>query len=223
MSVFIDFDNTITLVDVLYQLIERFSISDDWRSLEHAWLSGEITTKECLTGQMRSVRISSQELSGYLTTIEIDPYFSKLIDFFKEKGIELTIVSDNFEPIINFILEHNGIKGVPVFANELNVYQDRLLPSFPFQNPECLSCAHCKKIHFMKNRRCKEDLIIYVGDGRSDICPAKKADIVFAKSTLLNYFKKNSLPCFEFLGLADVYKHLNTQEYKRVLSLDGVR
>ena len=42
------------------------------------------------------------------------------------------------------------------------------------------------------------DPIIYVGDGRSDICPAKEADIVMAKGVLLKYLRSHKLPCVEF-------------------------
>jgi 2-hydroxy-3-keto-5-methylthiopentenyl-1-phosphate phosphatase len=51
--------------------------------------------------------------------------------------------------------------------------------------------------------------IIYIGDGRSDICAAKEADIVFAKDTLLEYFKKHDLPCAEFYDLGTVYQYLS--------------
>ena len=208
MRVFIDFDNTVTLVDVLSQLIEQFSINDDWMALEEAWRSGEISAKDCLIGQMKGVRIYQGELNEYLKIIEVDPYFSKLIDLLIERGIEINIVSDNFESIIKSILDNNGIKGVSVYANHLRVFRNRLFPSFPHQNPECLLCAHCKKIHFVKEAHSMEDPIIYIGDGQSDICPAKEADIVLAKGVLLKYLKNQKLSCIEFKNLDQVCEYL---------------
>ena len=175
MRVYIDFDNTVTMVDVLAQLIERYSINDEWKALENAWKSEEITAKECLIGQMEGVRIYQGELNEYLKTIEIDPYFSKLIEFLRYKGIEFSIVSDNFEPIIKTILDNNGYKGVTVYGNQLRVFRNRLFPSFPYQNPHCHFCAHCKKVHFEDEAHSMKDPIIYIGDGQSDICPAKEA------------------------------------------------
>ena len=208
MRVFIDFDNTVTLVDVLSQLIEQFSINDDWMALEEAWRSGEISAKDCLIGQMKGVRIYQGELNEYLKIIEVDPYFSKLIDLLIERGIEINIVSDNFESIIKSILDNNGIKGVSVYANHLRVFRNRLFPSFPYQNPDCLLCAHCKKVHFMNDRHSMEDPIIYVGDGQSDICPARQADLVLAKGVLMKYLKKQDLPCVKFTRLDEVYEYL---------------
>jgi len=209
MRVFFDFDNTVTFGDVLNEMIERYSVCDDWIVLEKAWQSGEITTKECLAGQMKWIRISKQELNRYLKTVRIDPYFIKLVGLLREREIPSVIVSDNFEPIIQLILEHNGIKDFGVYANHLRFYKDRVFPSFPYQNPDCTFCAHCKKVHFMNDEHSMEDPIIYVGDGRSDICASKEADIVFAKDTLLRYRKKHDLPCIEFHDLSGVYEYLN--------------
>jgi 2-hydroxy-3-keto-5-methylthiopentenyl-1-phosphate phosphatase len=121
---------------------------------------------------------------------------------------ESWIVSDNFKPIVEVILENHGIKGFPVFANRLEFHKDRLLPSFPYRNPDCPFCAHCKKIHFMHDAISKENPVIYIGDGRSDICAARQASVVFAKDTLLEYFRKHGLPCIEFYDLSTVYEHL---------------
>ena len=56
--VFFDFDNTLTSFDVLDALIERFSINEDWKALERAWQAGRIGSKECLEGQLRSIRVT---------------------------------------------------------------------------------------------------------------------------------------------------------------------
>ena len=205
--IFFDFDNTVTSVDVLDDMVKRFSVRDDWIVLEKNWQLGEITTIECLTGQIKWLRISRPELTKYLKTIQIDPYFSKLIDLLRRKGTTPVILSDNFEPIIKVILEHNGIKGLPIYANRLRFYGDRLLPTFPYQNPDCPFCAHCKKIHLQKDNYLEEKKIIYIGNGRSDFCPAMESDIVFAKDSLLKYLIKNKHPCVEFRDLSDVYDH----------------
>jgi len=218
MRIFIDFDNTITKGDVLNDLIARYSIRDDWMVLENAWALGEITTKECLSGQMNGVRIAKPELIEYLRKVRIDPFFSKLIELVRIKGIESSIVSDNFEPIIKVILENHGIKDLTVYANHLKIYRDRFFPSFPYQNPDCSFCAHCKKVHFMNDPHSKDAPVIYIGDGRSDICAAKEADIVFAKDKLLEYFKKHGLPCIEFNDLATVYDYLKERALGLVFS-----
>jgi len=217
MRFFVDFDNTITVGDVLNDLIERYSINSEWVVLERAWQLGEITTKQCLSGQMKGLRVSKEELAKFLKTVEIDPHFKRLIALLREWETEPIIVSDNFEPLIRIILENHGIKDIPVYANHLKFYKDRLFPSFPYQNPDCSFCAHCKKIHFMDDVHSKENPIVYIGDGRSDICAAKEADLVFAKDTLLEYFKQHRLCCIEIDDLRTVFQYL--KEGRSVRSL----
>ena len=152
--VFFDFDNTITSLDVLDDVIERFSINRNWVQLEKDWSIGKIGSKECLEGQLRSIRVTPKALSEYLATIEVDPFFSKLLALLKKKGIEVVIVSDSFSFIITEILRHNGIKNVKVYANEIKFRGgDELIPSFPYWSKDCAKCAHCKRKHVLENNK----------------------------------------------------------------------
>src|ERR1700685_3647358 len=77
--VFLDFDNTMTTTDVLFDVIERLSINTHWMTLEKAWLEGQIGTKECLEGQLRNVRISKSALNRFLKKADLDPNFTQLL------------------------------------------------------------------------------------------------------------------------------------------------
>lgn len=202
-AVFFDFDNTIATVDVLDGIIERFSINNDWIKLEKAWKKGDIGSRACLQGQLSNVRITKKELSRYLCGIGIDPHFPRLINLFAKEGIKPVILSDNFKFIINCILRYNGINGIKVHANELGFRGDRLLLKFPHSNKKCLRCAHCKKKHLLK-KNIKDKIIIYIGDGLSDVCPAESSHIVFAKKTLLEHMKKTNKPFLAYQDLRDV-------------------
>jgi len=204
--VFFDFDNTMTTTDVLFDVIARFSINDNWKALEKAWLEGQIGTKECLQGQLKNVRISKKVLYKYLKKAQLDPHFHKLFALLVKEGIKPVILSDNFTCIVEQILEHHGIKDLKVYGNALRFYRNHLIPSFPYDNPFCLSCAHCKKIHLTKDKT-ENKLIVYVGDGRSDYCPARVSDIVFAKGNLLRFMNKENLNCIPYNNLGDIYNY----------------
>jgi len=204
--VFFDFDNTMTVTDVLYEVIRRFSINRQWEVLEDAWQDGKIGTKECLEGQLRNVRISKTSLHKYLSKVELDPHFHKLLALLVREGIKPVILSDNFTYIIEWILKYHGIKDLKVYGNALRFYKDHIIPSFPYDNPFCLNCAHCKKIHLTKDKT-ENKLIVYVGDGRSDFCPARVSDIVFAKDNLLNFMTKEELPHIAYKNLGDVHHY----------------
>jgi 2-hydroxy-3-keto-5-methylthiopentenyl-1-phosphate phosphatase len=204
--VFFDFDNTMTTTDVLFDVIEQFSINNHWMTLEKAWLEGQIGTKECLEGQLKNVRISKNVLFKFLKRVELDPHFHQLFALLVQEGIKPVILSDNFTPIVERILENHAIKDLKVYGNTLRFYREHVIPSFPYDNPFCLSCAHCKKIHLTKDKT-ENKLIVYVGDGRSDYCAARVSDIVFAKDNLLRYMTKEELPCIPYKDLGDVHKY----------------
>ncbi len=205
-EVFVDFDNTVTQFDVIDNILECFSINRDWRTFEDAWRTGRIGSKECLEGQLRSVRITREALVAYLSTVSVDPSFGPLVTLLKKHGIQPVIVSDGFSFIIQEILTHQHVGGLVVYANHLQVVGDRLLPAFPYANG-CPRCAHCKKVHVL-NSQLAGKKAIYIGDGLSDVCPAQHADLVFAKGNLLDACRDMGIPCVAFTDLADVYRDL---------------
>jgi 2,3-diketo-5-methylthio-1-phosphopentane phosphatase len=204
---FFDFDNTITHFDVFDDIVKRFSIDKEWLAWEKAWQEGKIGSKKCLIEQLKSVRISRRGLSDYLSKIKVDRYFLKLMSAFKKQGVTPVILSDSFSLLIESVLRYNRIKGIKLYSNKLRQAGDRLIPSFPLKGDEaCLLCAHCKKKTLLDNA-IDGKIIIYIGDGRSDICPSTFADLVFAKGALakqLRRIKKDYIPIND---LRDVYSY----------------
>jgi len=196
---------------VLDDIIKRFSVNKDWMEIEKAWLNGKIGSRACLEGQLSGVRINKQELQRYLSAVKIDPHFHKIYAILKREGIRPVILSDNFSPVIKFILKANGVGQMRVFANSLRIRGKRLLPSFPHTNSRCSKCGHCKKKNLLK-RGVKDKIIMYIGDGLSDICPAENSDIVFAKGRLLKHFRKKKKLCVAFNSLNDIYNYFRGLE-----------
>jgi 2,3-diketo-5-methylthio-1-phosphopentane phosphatase len=201
--VFIDFDNTITLGDVLDGVIERFAEGDTWRQLEDEWAAERIGARACLDGQLRTLRATWPEFEQHLDRAALDPGFVALLDVVRRERIELTILSDNFDLFVGHILQRHGLEHVAYRANHLERAGDRVVPSFPFANPDCPGCAHCKKTHFLPPNA-DQRRVVYIGDGRSDLCPSRHADIVFAKASLLAQLRRENISCIPFDGLADV-------------------
>ena len=209
--VFFDFDNTITRFDVLDDILCRFSINKDWETLEERWKKGEIGSKECLAGQLAGVRVKKDRLENYLCTIGIDPYFKRLIELLKENSLELGILTDDVDYIVKRILAHHKISGFDVYSNKMRLKDERFLLMFPHTDKECTTCAHCKRNNMLANIDKKSSVVYYIGDGRSDICAAKFAHIVFAKGYLKEYFKRNDLECVPIDSLKDVYNYFQKE------------
>jgi 2-hydroxy-3-keto-5-methylthiopentenyl-1-phosphate phosphatase len=49
-----------------------------------------------------------------------------------------------------------------------------------------------------------DDLIVYIGEGYSDRCPARFADIIFAKDELLRFCQRENISYFAYATFADI-------------------
>jgi len=205
--VFFDFDNTIATCDVFDNMLLLFSRDDRWVELEKRWKSGRIGSKTCLEGQLRGMGLNRESLDAYLPKIKLDPYFKRLYRFLQAKKVKTVILSDNFDYILNRVLKANGIKKLKVFANKLSFTRNKVITDYPFKNKDCQICAHCKTKNLLAKSP-KGSIIIYVGDGASDVCPAKYANLVFAKDSLLRHFKDSKLDYIAFHNLKDVFIYL---------------
>jgi len=208
LEVYFDFDNTITPFDVLDDIIQRFSINEDWRGVEEEWSSGRIGSRECLERQFAQVRISAGDLQAYLRTIPVDPAFGPIVALLRSRGIEPVILSDSFTALIGPILAHQGIPPLPTRCNELRLDGDRPVVTFPYFHAICSRSGNCKCSHLLRRDRPAGTRKVYVGDGQSDICPANVCEILFAKGSLLAHYAPIRPDCIPFQSLATVHDHL---------------
>jgi 2-hydroxy-3-keto-5-methylthiopentenyl-1-phosphate phosphatase len=205
--VFFDFDNTIATCDIFDNMLLLFSKNDRWVELEKRWKSGRIGSKTCLEGQLRGMDLNRKSLDAYLSKIKLDPYFKQLYKFLQAKKVKTCVLSDNYDYILNRVLKINGINKLKVYANKLSFAKGKVITEYPFKDKDCQICAHCKTKNLLA-RSPKGSIIIYVGDGESDICPAKYAHVVFAKDHLLRHLKDSKLDYMSFSGLKDVFVYL---------------
>ena len=210
LEVYFDFDNTITEFDVVDDIIQRFSIDEDWRRAEADWESGKIGSRECLERQFSRVRTSEEGFAEYLRTIRVDPAFPRIVELLGGFGIRPVILSDSFTSVINAILGHNDIHGIEVHANEMRLEGGKPVLSFPYFGSICTTCGNCKTSHLVKRGRPDGTRKVYVGDGRSDICPAGYCEILFAKGSLYEHYSAIRKDCVRFEHLGTVHDHLRS-------------
>ena len=81
-------------------------------------------------------------------------------------------------------------------------------PIFPYTDEICTRCASCKRNHIVTIAG-DDDIIVYIGEGYSDRCPVRYADVVFAKDDLLRYCRKNHIPRYEYKTFKDIKNQLH--------------
>lgn len=207
-QVWIDFDGTISQRDVLDELIRKFAKNDSWRLIEERWATGVIGSFDCLREEFALLRVSAPELADFVRKIPIDPGFNDLVEILNSMGVPVAILSDGVERFIRLILLQNGFSNIPIYANRIAHRGDRLSLRCHLRSSLCESgAAHCKcgtaaRIGQTTKRS------IYIGDGRSDLCPAHKADVVFAKGVLARELARRQKPHISYTTLRDVAARL---------------
>lgn len=207
-QVWIDFDGTITRRDVLDELILAFAKDDSWRAVEARWQAGQIGSYDCLREEFDVLRVTADRLNAFLQEIPIDPGAAGLFRLLRAEQIPTAILSDGIDLFIELILHREGIAPVPIRANTLSHVGERLTLACPHRATDCRSAsAHCKcgSIRTLGQRG---QTSIYIGDGRSDLCPAREADIVFAKNALARILESEGRPFTPFETLHDVKRIL---------------
>lgn len=203
--VLVDFDGTIATCDVTDFLLERFALPQ-WHSIEQEWQDGLIGSLECLQRQTALLRATPQELDAAIDEIEIDAGFVSFLRLCGEHAASVSIVSDGYDYVIARILQRYDIS-LPFSANGLAPDgPGRWRLRFPHARESCrVRAGHCKcaTAEVIPKR-----LSVVVGDGRSDYCVARTADLVIAKSRLLELCRSGGVEAMAFADFYDVTAHL---------------
>ncbi len=221
LKIFVDFDGTITLKDVGDTLFLHFGGAEVQAAID-AYHAGRISARECfLRKASASGVVTVADLNHVLDEQRLDPWFKDFVQYCREHGIELTILSDGLDYYIDRILARNGIHGVPRVSNLLTLAPVKdgtaqLALEFPAENSECDRCACCKR-NIMLSRSGEEDFVVYVGEGYSDRCPAAYADLVFAKETLQTHCQRENISYLPYTTFADVRRGIETLQTRKHL------
>lgn len=199
-----DFDGTITQKDGLYTFIKEYA-NGDWEKIEQDWTNGKISSKECLTEEFRLISDLSEEMiSGFVKTIGIDEYFKDFYEMIMQKNIDFCIVSDGIDYFIERILNYNGLGNIKVVSNHGEFRGEFFELKFPNDSVQCKNNAGTCKCKVIADLKKEYNKVVYIGDGVSDFCVANKADIIYAKSKLLDYCMDKKIPCVQYNSFKDI-------------------
>ena len=192
----LDFDGTVCPIDTTDFLLETFA-EPEWHVIEERWQVGEISSRECLAGQVALIRASREDIAQALAGITLDPAVGAFVAAARRHGAEVSIVSDGFDVSIRQLLAAAGLD-LPVTCNSMRpVAADRWIAAFSNADESCGS-GTCKCAATAGARR-----LVLVGDGRSDFCLAQRADFVLAKGKLADFCAQEMVPHARIANFAD--------------------
>jgi 2-hydroxy-3-keto-5-methylthiopentenyl-1-phosphate phosphatase len=115
-------------------------------------------------------------------------------------------VSNGLDFYIEAILKDIGLENIEVHAAETKFHPEGI--RVRYIGPDGKQLADGLKEAYIKLFLKQGYRVIYVGNGDSDVVPAKYAQHIFATGELLAYCKENNLKCQPFDDLTDVARAL---------------
>lgn len=214
IHVFLDFDGTISRRDVGDEVVRHFG---EFEPLHSDLLAGKMTVAEYYNRAIGnfSPMATPEAVTAFALEQELDAGVNPLLRWLRLVDIPAYVVSDGFDIYIRPLLDRDAeTKGLPVSCNNLMWNGSKFTVSFPGASESCSCfCASCKR-NAVISRIALEDIVIYIGDGRSDTCAVQFADIVFAKGTLAAYCTEQGIPFHHYRSLYDVLIILQTRHQK---------
>lgn len=209
VRIYIDFDGTITTRDVGNALFRTFGgdVCTEWIRRYH---DGEISAQECFLGEARaSGTVDQDRLRAFLREQSVDEGFAAFVEFCRAQEFPIKVLSDGLDLYIAPILERAVQGGVEFVSNtaRLDPADSSLRITFPHANAECDRCACCKR-NIMLNGTPDDDVLVYIGEGYSDRCPAAFADVVFAKDALQTYCREENISYIPYRSFHDVRRSM---------------
>lgn len=221
-SVEIDFDGTIFMQDTGHVLFDKYGCGAERR---------QILDEQIKTGE-RSFRDVSEEMWGSLNvpfengfdvlaeSLDIDPDFREFHKFCADNDIPFNVISAGLKPVLRKVLDtflgEEESKRIEIVANEAQINEDgsEWKPIWRHDS----EVGHDKALSVNEARIqareiCGDDeipLIVFIGDGVSDLPAAREADVLFARKGLRleEYCQEHKIPYIGFDTFADIKREI---------------
>ena len=203
-----DFDGTITEEDVSFMLLDAYA-GGNWRQLFRDYEEGRMTVGHFNTKAFSMVKADKERLLEIVRReIKVRPGFHELVDCCRRKGFRFVIVSNGLDFYIDEILKSIKMAELEVFAAQTRFSPDGL--KVQYIGPDGSYLDSDFKVAYVDLFLSEGYRIIYMGNGASDVPPAKKSHHVFATGALLEYCEEINLGCTPFTDLNEVVRVLES-------------
>jgi 2-hydroxy-3-keto-5-methylthiopentenyl-1-phosphate phosphatase len=202
-----DFDGTVTEEDTSFFLLDVFA-QGDWRRLLREYKEHKISVGEFNTKVFAMVKVDKSTLLGALEgKVKVRTGFHELVSYCLKKGLRLVIVSNGLDFYIEAVLKDIGLENIEVHAAQASFYPEGM--KVQYVGPDGKRVEDGVKEAYTKSFLKQGYRVIYVGNGDSDVAPAKYAHHVFATGELLAYCTENNINYKPFETFIDVVSDID--------------
>lgn len=202
-----DFDGTITEEDISFFLLDAFA-QGDWRRLLRDYKEHKISVGEFNTKAFAMVKADKPTLLEALKgEVKVRAGLHELVNYCLKKGFRLVIVSNGLDFYIRAVLKDLGLGNIEVYAAQASFHPEGM--KVQYVGPDGKRLEDGFKEAYIKSFLKLGYRVIYIGNGDSDVAPAKYAHYVFATGDLLAYCRENNLKYKPFETFLDAVRELN--------------
>ncbi len=219
MVILCDFDDTAADRNIATLLLDRFQANatahgaPHWHDLRDRFVRNEITLAQYQEMTFSRLATPHVEQADHVKkSARLRAGFPELASYCRQTGVELAIVSHGLDFYIQALLEGADMGYVPYFAVKTAEVDGVTTFHYSFTEEDCSWWPGNCKCSVLRDFRKRGHEVIYAGDGASDACPAKQADFVFARDSLLRFCQANGLPHQELTDFYVVLDYLKKSE-----------
>ena len=207
LAVLVDFDDTAAQQNVAETLLKTFGGSN-WERYREDFRNGSMNLRCYQEKAFNEIDATLEEMSEAIGGLAwLRPGFEDFNSYCTSNDIQVAIVTNGLGFYVEGLIHKAGLWDLPLYAVNVNGKPGNLQYSYPYATIDCWEWGNCK-CKVLKGHRLDGAKIVFVGDGRSDLCASENADFVFARSTLLEHCKNLNLAHQEFEDFYDVLAKL---------------
>jgi len=205
-----DFDGTVTEEDISFLLLDAFA-QGDWRQSLRQYRQHKISVGEFNTRAFAMIKADKDRLLEALEDrVKVRDGFHELVNYCLRQGFRLVIVSNGLDFYIRAVLIDLGLRNIEVHAAQASFHPKGM--EVQYVGPDGKRLEDGFKEAYIQSFLKLGYRVVYVGNGDSDVAPAKCAHHVFATGDLLVYCRKNNLRYKAFETFLDVVSELKLMQ-----------
>ena len=209
-TVLVDFDGTLTEVDADIFIAKALLAPQAYAEIVALFEAYESTQINLPTYFSKYLAVVDLDTPAFFASLDTVPIRHDLVSLIRSAATstEVTILSEGLDAYMLPILSRLGLTEIPTVCNR--VYREkaavRIVPD-PAAEP-CGRCLSCKGAFVRRKKSGNPNLkTLLIGNGASDLCAAKEADVVFARDSLLAGCEKQNIPFHPWSTARDIEGH----------------
>ncbi|CAG8952574.1 hypothetical protein HYFRA_00009680 [Hymenoscyphus fraxineus] len=230
---FSDFDGTIFMQDTGHILFDAHGCGSARREkLEAQLSSGERSFRDVSEEMWGSLNVPFEDgFEVMKEKLEIDPDFQTFHKFCVDEGIPFNVISAGLKPILRAVLDEflgeeesqhieivandaeinpDGSTWTPIWRHDTPLGHDKALSITEYREQAAASLKHDPSQNHTLQPVETIPLIVFIGDGVSDLPAAREADVLFARRGLRleEYCIENKIKYIPFDTFADIEREV---------------